>query len=105
MAICLVVVAWGNSTLIKLLGAAWFHRAPPLSQVGVCSFACGIGEASLLAMASFYEAKPCIAAWSSGTGFAGIAGYAWSLAFGAADICFQVQLMVALWIPVAWCLG
>lgn len=34
--------------------------------------------------------QPCLAAWSSGTGFAGIAGYAWSLAFGSADICFQV---------------
>ena len=33
--------------------------------------------------------QPCLAAWSSGTGFAGIAGYAWALAFGAADTCFQ----------------
>lgn len=40
--------------------------------------------------------QPCLAAWSSGTGFAGIAGYAWSLAFGSADICFQVRA-VFLW--------
>ena len=33
--------------------------------------------------------QPCLAAWSSGTGFAGIAGYACSLAFGSADICFR----------------
>lgn len=37
--------------------------------------------------------QPCLAAWSSGTGFAGIAGYAWSLAFGSADICFQVWIL------------
>lgn len=92
MALCLLIVAWGQSTGVKLLGVA------------ICSLASGIGEASLLAMASFYEAKPCLAAWSSGTGFAGIAGYAWALAFGAADTCFQVQLMVALWIPIAWSL-
>jgi len=92
MVICLVTVAWGRSTYVKLLGVA------------ICSLGSGIGEASLLAMASFYEAKPCLAAWSSGTGFAGIAGYAWSLAFGSADICFQVQLMVAMWIPIAWSL-
>ncbi|CAK9097744.1 unnamed protein product [Durusdinium trenchii] len=90
MVFCLCIVAWGDSTSIKLLGVA------------ICSLASGVGEASLLAMASFYETKPCLAAWSSGTGFAGIAGYAWSLAFDAMNTCFQVQLMVALWIPIAW---
>lgn len=41
--------------------------------------------------------QPCLAAWSSGTGFAGIAGYAWSLAFGSADICFQVWTVQMVW--------
>ncbi|CAK9008640.1 Protein BTN1 [Durusdinium trenchii] len=92
MVLCLCIVAWGNSGHVKLLG------------VGFCSLAAGMGEASILAMTSFYDAQSCLAAWSSGTGFAGIAGYIWSLAFDAIDTCFQVQLMVALWIPVAWLL-
>ncbi|CAK9008601.1 unnamed protein product [Durusdinium trenchii] len=92
MVLCLCIVAWSNSGHVKLLG------------VGFCSLAAGMGEASILAMTSFYDAQSCLAAWSSGTGFAGIAGYIWSLAFDAIDTCFQVQLMVALWIPVAWLL-
>ncbi|CAJ1443808.1 unnamed protein product [Effrenium voratum] len=92
MVITLVTVAWGRDPHVKLLGVA------------ICSLASGVGEASMLAMASFYDPKPCLAAWSSGTGFAGIAGYVWSLAFDGMDLCFQVQLMVALWIPIAWLL-
>ncbi|CAK9008638.1 Protein BTN1 [Durusdinium trenchii] len=90
MVLSLGTVAWGESPYLKLVGVAF------------CSVACGMGEASLLAMASFYDAQVCLSAWSSGTGFSGIAGYLWSLTFDGLDICFQVQLMVALWIPVAW---
>ncbi|CAL1168978.1 unnamed protein product [Cladocopium goreaui] len=92
MVCCLCIVAWGRGNHIKLLGVA------------CCSVAAGMGEASILAMTSFYDAQSCLAAWSSGTGFAGIAGYLWSLTFDAIDTCFQVQLMVALWIPAAWLL-
>lgn len=90
MVFSLGTVAWADSPYWKLLGVAF------------CSLACGMGEASILAMTSFYDAQVCLAAWSSGTGFSGIAGYLWSLTFDGLDICFQVQLMVALWIPVAW---
>eukprot|EP00434_Breviolum_minutum_P022983 symbB.v1.2.020276.t1/scaffold1692.1/size111236/5 len=90
MVMSLGTVAWAESPYFKLLGVAF------------CSLACGMGEASLLAMSSFYDAQLCLSAWSSGTGFSGIAGYLWSLTFDGLDICFQVQLMVALWIPMAW---
>ncbi|CAE7938595.1 BTN1 [Symbiodinium sp. KB8] len=93
MVLCLLQVAWGQGPYQKLIG------------VGMASMAAGIGEASLLAMASFYEAKPCLTAWSSGTGFAGIAGYVWSLLFDYLDLCFQVELMVALWLPLAFLLA
>ncbi|CAE7510418.1 BTN1 [Symbiodinium natans] len=93
MVLCLLQVAWGQGPYQKLLGVA------------MASLAAGIGEASLLAMSSFYEAKPCLTAWSSGTGFAGIAGYVWSLLFDYLDACFQVELMVALWLPVAFLLA
>mmetsp|Transcript_45908 Transcript_45908/g.102976 ORF Transcript_45908/g.102976 Transcript_45908/m.102976 type:complete len:442 (-) Transcript_45908:25-1350(-) len=93
MVVCLLQVAWGSGPYEKLLG------------VGAASLAAGMGEASILAMASFYETKPCLTAWSSGTGFAGIAGYVWSLLFDYLDTCFQVELMVALWLPVAFLLA
>lgn len=51
-----------------------------------------MGEATILAMTSFYDAQSCLTAWSSGTGFAGIAGYLWSLGFDALDTCFQASL-------------
>ena len=40
--------------------------------------AAGVGEASFLALSSFYKpSRKVLTAWSSGTGFAGIFGYAW----------------------------
>ena len=37
----------------------------------------GLGEASCLALTSFYSGRAAITMWSSGTGFAGVFGYAW----------------------------
>jgi len=37
----------------------------------------GLGEASCLALTSYYSGRPAITLWSSGTGFAGVFGYAW----------------------------
>ena len=41
----------------------------------------------------------CLAAWSSGTGFSGIAGYLWSLTLGHC----RLQGQVTLWLLVAPC--
>lgn len=53
----------------------------PLQLAGVlaCSVQSALGEASLLALASRHAGRgaSAVAAWSSGTGFAGILGYAW----------------------------
>eukprot|EP00913_Durusdinium_trenchii_P024057 g22593.t1 len=97
-----VRMVWMALLMVLSLGTVAWGESPYLKLVAFCSVACGMGEASLLAMASFYDAQVCLSAWSSGTGFSGIAGYLWSLTFDGLDICFQVQLMVALWIPVAW---
>jgi CLN3 protein len=37
----------------------------------------GLGEASCLAMCAFYQPQRALTLWSSGTGFAGVAGYTW----------------------------
>jgi battenin len=42
----------------------------------------GIGEASFLALSAYYNpSRKALTAWSSGTGFAGIIGYGWVVAF------------------------
>ena len=72
-AICMIVafcfVAVGqllNSTFLQFLGIA------------LVSFQAGLGEASILALSAFYdEPRAVLTGWSSGTGVAGIFGYAW----------------------------
>lgn len=48
------------------------HVAAP-----ACPLQGGLGEASCLALSSYYRGRPVITAWSSGTGFAGVFGYTW----------------------------
>jgi len=59
-----------------------------------------MGEASLLALSSRYPRRgaDAVAAWSSGTGFAGVFGYAWVVAFGATlgDIGTQAVALAVL---------
>jgi len=63
-----LLVNYGTSTPEKLLG------------VSFGSVQCGLGEASILALAAFYkDPSLCIVMWSSGTGFAGPGGYILSL--------------------------
>eukprot|EP00039_Didymoeca_costata_P028204 m.20328 g.20328 ORF g.20328 m.20328 type:complete len:488 (+) comp6807_c0_seq1:136-1599(+) len=65
MIMSFVLVGFGDNLQIQLLGVA-------------CSaFQSGLGEASILALASKYHATSTLTAWSSGTGFAGVLGYAW----------------------------
>lgn len=65
LVLSLVTVGYGGSTSIQLLGVCF------------SSLQGGLGEASFLALASFYDTPRALTAWSSGTGFAGIFGYAW----------------------------
>mmetsp|Transcript_15520 Transcript_15520/g.31987 ORF Transcript_15520/g.31987 Transcript_15520/m.31987 type:complete len:431 (+) Transcript_15520:288-1580(+) len=96
------------SFLTKLTSPLWFHRVSystrinscmllmslsflvvaffddyKLKLIGVClaSAQSGLGEASALALTSKYaNTVNCLTAWSSGTGFAGIFGFAWVVA-------------------------
>ena len=65
LVLSLVTVGYGGSTGVQLLGVCF------------SSLQGGLGEASFLALASFYDTPRALTAWSSGTGFAGIFGYAW----------------------------
>lgn len=65
LVLSLVTVGYGESTAVQLMGVCF------------SSLQGGLGEASFLALASFYDTPRALTAWSSGTGFAGIFGYAW----------------------------
>lgn len=61
----LVVAGGAHSLALQLLGVAFS---------GLQS---GMMEASFLAMASLYDSQRCLTCWASGTGLAGVGGYAW----------------------------
>ncbi|GBG31174.1 Protein BTN1 [Hondaea fermentalgiana] len=85
-------------SLVALAKPVWLR----LLGVMVGSFAQGLGEASMLARTSFYG-RTEITAWSSGTGFAGIFGYAWKALF--VDLCgltFNATLLLANVLPLAF---
>ncbi|GMI04990.1 hypothetical protein TrRE_jg11999 [Triparma retinervis] len=95
------------SFLCKLTSPVWFHRVEykkrinacvllmsasfvvvavgedyKLKLLGVCfaSLQSGLGEASILALSSLYPSPVlCLTSFSSGTGFAGIFGFAWAV--------------------------
>ena len=100
------------SFMVKLTGPYWFHyfsyrtraimcsltmiasflmvgfgqkgnnRGAILSGVSLSSAQSGLGEASFLALCSYFDQpSSALTAWSSGTGFAGIFGYAWVVFF------------------------
>ncbi|GMH67532.1 hypothetical protein TrLO_g1657 [Triparma laevis f. longispina] len=112
------------SFLCKLSGPFWFHRVPysirmyicmvfmsvsfavvgfandyRIKLVGVCaaSLQSGLGEASLLAMASKYATPSyCLTAWSSGTGAAGVFGFLFVYIFNnLLNLSFTVTLLIA----------
>uniref|UniRef100_A0A158QRN3 Battenin n=1 Tax=Haemonchus placei TaxID=6290 RepID=A0A158QRN3_HAEPC len=86
-----------------------FSQNIPMSLAGVCfaSLGSGIGEISYLALASHYPAL-AIAAWSSGTGGAGLIG-SFSYAFLTERTMGNLQpkdaLLIQLFIPVVFALA
>ena len=74
-----------------------------LTGVALGSLSCGLGEASFLAMASYFESGIMLAAWSSGTGLAGIIGYLWVILLNVvAAASFEITILTALVWPIFW---
>lgn len=94
MLVSFLVVAYGSGSLwLQLLGVAFS---------GLQS---GMMEASYLAMASLYKSRQCLTCWSSGTGLAGVGGYAWVACFHIWLGCsFAQTLMLASVFPVLYVL-
>lgn len=114
--------------LVKLTGPYWFHLVPYKYRVIICcllmsssfclvalsttkelkllgvaltSLQCSFGEASFLALSSFYDARKTLTSWSSGTGFAGVVGFAWSFVIHTAlGFSFKTSLLMANILPV-----
>ncbi len=73
-----------------------------LVGVGLGSLAQGLGESSMLGLCSHYGERG-VTAWSSGTGFAGIFGYAWkALWVDALGFSFSATLMLSLVLPAGF---
>lgn len=71
-------------------------RGPQLAGVVLASLQGALGEASFLALSSYYSSQATITAWSSGTGFAGVFGYTWVAGLHvAAGLSFQQTLGAA----------
>ncbi|KAF0698702.1 Aste57867_10702 [Aphanomyces stellatus] len=85
-----VVFGMGSSLALQLVGVAFNGMQQ------------AIGESSLLAYASrFDNSRLCLTTWSSGTGVAGIAGFAWVTLFtSVADL--QTTLLLALIFPAIY---
>lgn len=79
------------------------NRPAQLLGVAAASLQGGLGESSCLALTARYGGRPALTAWSSGTGFAGIAGYMWVavlhlwLGFSFTWTLLIAQSHVALW--------
>lgn len=119
--------------LIKLSAPYWFHRASysnrilaaailmsssfslvafsksrgwQLLGVILASFQGGLGEASVLALTSHYHSQTTITAWSSGTGFAGVFGYAWvAVLHVMVTWSLRMTLLTANILVIAWLLS
>ncbi|CEG46875.1 cln3like protein [Plasmopara halstedii] len=95
MILSFLVVANGKHSLwLQLLG------------VGFSGLQSGMMEASFLAMSSFYASPVrCLTCWSSGTGLAGVGGYAWIALFHIwGNLSFQMTLKLAIIFPILYLL-
>lgn len=87
-----------------IVGLCTSSRAWQLLGVAAASLQAGLGEASCLAMSVLYGGRPAITAWSSGTGLAGIGGYAWvfvlhyKLGLSFTMTLLLAQIHVVLWL-------
>lgn len=95
MVLSFALVAFGTSLGMQLLG------------VGFSAVQSGLGEASMLGLTAKYNphTSAMLTAWSSGTGFAGIFGYAWVFFFhNALDLSFGQTLMLGYSVALAFLL-
>ncbi|KAG7387761.1 G1/S-specific cyclin cln3 [Phytophthora boehmeriae] len=95
MLLSFLVVAGGRHSLaLQLLGVAFS---------GLQS---GMMEASFLAMSSFYRSPvQCLTCWSSGTGLAGVGGYAWvAILHIYGGLSFRTTLELASVFPLLYAL-
>lgn len=91
MVMAFLLVGLGETRGIQLVGV-------------VCAaLQSSIGEASCLALTSHFHSQTSITMWSSGTGFAGVFGYAWvAFLHVIGGLSFRFTLLSALVLPLIW---
>ena len=100
--IVLAAALMGGSFTIVALSKS---RSTQLLGVVLASLQSSLGEASCLALTTHYSGATSITSWSSGTGFAGVFGYAWvALLHIIAGLSFKTTLLMAWTIVCLWVL-
>ncbi len=61
---------------------------PQLAGVALAALQGGLGEATALGLCARYHSRSALTTWSSGTGFAGVAGQSWQPTIGFALLDF-----------------
>jgi len=102
----IIMVAVLNAACLLLVGLSSDDALGiKLFGVAIGAFASGLGEATFLGFTTKYNPKQCITAWASGTGFAGVFGYAWNeLWISGANLNFAHTVLTGLVLPVVWLL-
>jgi battenin len=104
--VLIAAILFASSFLVVALGLMSDQVGLMLFGVTIGSSASGFGESSFLALTAFYDSRVVLTAWSSGTGFAGILGYGWVIAFTAGfGASFKLTLLVALILPILYYLN
>lgn len=86
-----ITVAYGRTTAWELLGVCF------------SSLQAGLGEATFLALSALYDTPRALTAWSSGTGCAGIFGYAWVLLLHfSVGVKLRFTVLAAALLAVPW---
>ncbi|KAK9806280.1 hypothetical protein WJX72_008416 [[Myrmecia] bisecta] len=95
------LMAGAYSTVALTSSLSW-----QLLGVVLSSLQGGLGEASCLALCSFYDSRKVLTFWSSGTGFAGVAGYTWVAALHMLlGLSFAATLLLANLTSLMWLLA
>ena len=98
--VLITAIQMSTSFILVAVGIQLNIFALMILGVAVGSSQAGFGEASFLALTSFYDSRRALTAWSSGTGLAGIMGYGWVVLFTSGlGLSFQVTMLCALVLP------
>lgn len=101
----IIIVCTGMAIACTFAALGEMELGLYVELIGICvgSAVSALGEASFLSLASFYPSRQALSAFSTGTGLAGIFGYAWVIIFTLFfDVSFAVTALTANILPICF---